>query len=167
MLSILLIYSGSNAKVTKKGEAIFRSDNISTISILKDVLTKEATKKKISLNITYGRFLYTCILIMVKCEELRLLNFRICKSQWDTGYLIYMYLISWSWYLNVILTCATISFAEINDDSIPYTLNLIHPKLEYQLLLAKKVQLIDALKVDCWFLEEKMFPPTTTFLLKY
>lgn len=80
--------SGSNAKVTKKGEAIFRSDNISTISILKDVLTKEATKKKISLNITY----------------------------------------------------------EINDDSIPYTLNLIHPKLEYQLLLAKKVQLIDALK---------------------
>lgn len=96
MLSILLIYSGSNAKVTKKGEAIFRSDNISTISILKDVLTKEATKKKISLNITYGSFLYTCILIMVKCEELRLLNFRICKSQWDTGYLIYMYLISWS-----------------------------------------------------------------------
>ncbi|XP_034303273.2 Bardet-Biedl syndrome 7 protein homolog isoform X3 [Magallana gigas] len=82
------VYSGSNAKVTKKGEAIFRSDNISTISILKDVLTKEATKKKISLNITY----------------------------------------------------------EINDDSIPYTLNLIHPKLEYQLLLAKKVQLIDALK---------------------
>ncbi|XP_062611317.1 Bardet-Biedl syndrome 7 protein homolog isoform X1 [Saccostrea cucullata] len=79
---------GSNAKVTKKGEAIFRSDNISTISILKDVLTKEATKKKISLNITY----------------------------------------------------------EINEDSIPYTLNLIHPKLEYQLLLAKKVQLIDALK---------------------
>ncbi|XP_061189104.1 Bardet-Biedl syndrome 7 protein homolog isoform X3 [Saccostrea echinata] len=82
------VYSGSNAKVTKKGEAIFRSDNISTISILKDVLTKEATKKKISLNITY----------------------------------------------------------EINEDSIPYTLNLIHPKLEYQLLLAKKVQLIDALK---------------------
>lgn len=79
MLSILLFYSGSNAKVTKKGEAIFRSDNISTISILKDVLTKEATKKKISLNITYGTFLY--ILIMVRCEELKLLNFRICKSR--------------------------------------------------------------------------------------
>lgn len=79
MLSILLFYSGSNAKVTKKGEAIFRSDNISTISILKDVLTKEATKKKISLNITYGIFLY--ILIMVRCKELKLLNFCICKSQ--------------------------------------------------------------------------------------
>lgn len=39
-------------------------------------------------------------------------------------------------------------FLEINEDSIPYTLNLIHPKLEYQLLLAKKVQLIDALKVE-------------------
>lgn len=72
----------------RKGEAIFRSDNISTISILKDVLTKEATKKKVRLDITY----------------------------------------------------------DINEDSIPDTLNLIHPKLEYQLLLAKKVQLIDALK---------------------
>ncbi|XP_060601022.1 Bardet-Biedl syndrome 7 protein homolog isoform X2 [Ruditapes philippinarum] len=71
-----------------KGLATFRSDNISTISILKDVLTKEATKKKVRLDITY----------------------------------------------------------DVNEDSIPYTLNLIHPKLEYQLLLAKKVQLIDALK---------------------
>ncbi|XP_052091576.1 Bardet-Biedl syndrome 7 protein homolog isoform X4 [Mytilus californianus] len=74
--------------VYSKGEAVFRSDNISTISILKDVLTKEATKKKIRLDISY----------------------------------------------------------DINDESIPYTLNLIHPRLEYQLLLAKKVQLIDALK---------------------
>ncbi|RXG57552.1 Bardet-Biedl syndrome 7 protein-like [Armadillidium vulgare] len=30
-------------------EAVFKSDNISTISILKDVITKEATKKKVSL----------------------------------------------------------------------------------------------------------------------
>ena len=37
--------------------------------------------------------------------------------------------------------------SEINDESVPYTLRMIHPKLEYQLLLAKKVQLIDALKV--------------------
>ncbi|XP_063422998.1 Bardet-Biedl syndrome 7 protein homolog isoform X3 [Mytilus trossulus] len=74
--------------VYSKGEAVFRSDNISTISILKDVLTKEATKKKIRLDISY----------------------------------------------------------DINDESIAYTLNLIHPRLEYQLLLAKKVQLIDALK---------------------
>ena len=35
------------------GEASFKSDNISTISILKDVLTKEATKRKIRLDITY------------------------------------------------------------------------------------------------------------------
>ena len=73
----------------RAGEGIFRSDNISTISILKDVLTKEATKRKINLNISY----------------------------------------------------------ELKDDSIPLTLQRIHPKLEYQLLLAKKVQLIDALKV--------------------
>lgn len=72
----------------KKGEAIFKSDNISTISILKDVLSKEATKRKINLNISY----------------------------------------------------------DLNEDSVVHTLNLIHPKLEYQLLLAKKVQLIEGLK---------------------
>ncbi|XP_066089945.1 Bardet-Biedl syndrome 7 protein isoform X1 [Saccopteryx bilineata] len=72
----------------RKGEGVFKSDNISTISILKDVLSKEATKKKINLNISY----------------------------------------------------------EINEVSVRHTLELIHPKLEYQLLLTKKVQLIDALK---------------------
>uniref|UniRef100_A0A8D3EEU4 Bardet-Biedl syndrome 7 n=1 Tax=Scophthalmus maximus TaxID=52904 RepID=A0A8D3EEU4_SCOMX len=66
----------------------FRSDNISTISILSDVLSKEATKRKINLNISY----------------------------------------------------------DINDDSVSHTLKMIHPKLEHQLLLARKVQLIDALK---------------------
>ncbi|XP_023932485.1 Bardet-Biedl syndrome 7 protein homolog isoform X2 [Lingula anatina] len=72
----------------KKGEGLFKSDNISTISILKDVLTKEATKKKIRLDISY----------------------------------------------------------DINEESVAHLLNLIHPKLEYQLVLAKKVQIIDALK---------------------
>ncbi|XP_027010318.1 Bardet-Biedl syndrome 7 protein isoform X1 [Tachysurus fulvidraco] len=71
-----------------KGEGNFKSDNISTISILKDVLSKEATKRKINLNISY----------------------------------------------------------EVNEDSVSHTLKMIHPKLECQLLLAKKVQLIEALK---------------------
>ncbi|XP_024919046.1 BBSome complex member BBS7 isoform X2 [Cynoglossus semilaevis] len=71
-----------------KGEGHFRSDNISTISILSDVLSKEATKRKINLNISY----------------------------------------------------------DINDDSVSHTLRMIHPKLEFQLVLARKVQLIDALK---------------------
>ncbi|XP_041130154.1 Bardet-Biedl syndrome 7 protein [Polyodon spathula] len=71
-----------------KGEGVFKSDNISTISILKDVLSKEATKRKINLNISY----------------------------------------------------------DVNEESVNHTLKLIHPKLEYQLILAKKVQLIDALK---------------------
>jgi Bardet-Biedl syndrome 7 protein len=73
----------------KRGEATFRSDNISTISILKDVLSKEATSRKMSVNMTHV----------------------------------------------------------ISDESATHTLRLLHPKLEYQLLLAKKVQLIDALKV--------------------
>ncbi|XP_056296172.1 Bardet-Biedl syndrome 7 protein [Pseudoliparis swirei] len=71
-----------------KGEGHFKSDNVSTISILSDVLSKEATKRKINQNISY----------------------------------------------------------DINDDSVSHTLKMIHPKLEYQLLLARKVQLIDALK---------------------
>ncbi|XP_059620344.1 Bardet-Biedl syndrome 7 protein homolog [Phlebotomus argentipes] len=36
----------------KKGEAEFKSDNISTISIIKDVLTREITKKRIKLEIS-------------------------------------------------------------------------------------------------------------------
>ncbi|GAB6029517.1 Bardet-Biedl syndrome 7 protein, variant 2 [Chamberlinius hualienensis] len=39
----------------RKGEAVFRSENLSTISILKDVLTKEATKKKMRLDISCGK----------------------------------------------------------------------------------------------------------------
>uniref|UniRef100_A0A1I8INF6 Bardet-Biedl syndrome 7 protein homolog n=1 Tax=Macrostomum lignano TaxID=282301 RepID=A0A1I8INF6_9PLAT len=37
----------------KKGEAVFRSDNLSTISIIKECLSKEATKRKIALQIGY------------------------------------------------------------------------------------------------------------------
>lgn len=82
-------FLGTQLEATyRKGDANFKSDNISTISILKDVLSKEATKRKINLNISY----------------------------------------------------------EVNEDSVSHTLKMIHPKLEYQLILAKKVQLIDALK---------------------
>ncbi|KAJ4432478.1 hypothetical protein ANN_21097, partial [Periplaneta americana] len=71
-----------------KGEAEFKSDNISTISILKDILTKEATKKKIKLD----------------------------------------------------MVC------EVNEESVIHTLQLLHPKLEAQLLLAKQVALLEALR---------------------
>lgn len=37
---------------------------------------------------------------------------------------------------------------DINEESVRHTLKLIHPKLEYQQLLAKKVHLIDALRVS-------------------
>jgi Bardet-Biedl syndrome 7 protein len=49
------IYEAENC-VSRKGEAEFKSDNISTISILKDILTKEATKKKIKLDIFCGKY---------------------------------------------------------------------------------------------------------------
>ena len=83
-----------------KGYGIFKSDNISTISILKDFLTKEATKKKIQLDIS----------------------------------------------------------CEVNDQSVLDTLNLIHPKLEAQLLLAKQVALIEPLR------DVAAHEPDTSFL---
>ncbi|XP_042887843.1 Bardet-Biedl syndrome 7 protein homolog isoform X2 [Penaeus japonicus] len=70
------------------GEAVFRSDNISTISILKDVLTKEATRKKVRLDIS----------------------------------------------------------CEVSEESVVHALHLLHPRLEAQLMLAKQVSLIDALR---------------------
>ncbi|XP_047495998.1 Bardet-Biedl syndrome 7 protein homolog [Penaeus chinensis] len=69
-------------------EAVFRSDNISTISILKDVLTKEATRKKVRLDIS----------------------------------------------------------CEVSEESVVHALHLLHPRLEAQLMLAKQVSLIDALR---------------------
>ncbi|XP_028967281.1 Bardet-Biedl syndrome 7 protein [Galendromus occidentalis] len=71
----------------RRSEAIFKSDNISTMSILKDSLTNEGTKKKILLDIS----------------------------------------------------------CDVNEESIKHTLSLIYPKLESQLLLSRKIQLIDAL----------------------
>lgn len=40
------------------------------------------------------------------------------------------------------------SLLDVNEESVRHTLQLIHPKLEYQQLLAKKVHLIDALRVS-------------------
>ncbi|XP_071527283.1 BBSome complex member BBS7-like isoform X2 [Panulirus ornatus] len=70
------------------GEAVFKSDNISTISILKDVLTKEATRKKVRLDIS----------------------------------------------------------CEVSEESVVHALHLLHPRLEAQLMLAKQVSLIEALR---------------------
>lgn len=40
--------------VYRKGEAVFRSDNMSTISVIKEVLSKETTKKNIPVKISHG-----------------------------------------------------------------------------------------------------------------
>ena len=45
--------------VYKKGEAAFRSDNISTISVLKEVLSKETSSKKVLVKITHGEAVNT------------------------------------------------------------------------------------------------------------
>lgn len=54
------------------------------------------------------------------------------------------------YFLHFVVVCTNIYSCrtDINEDSVSHTLKMIHPKLEYQLLLAKKVQLIDALKVS-------------------
>ena len=95
--------------VRRKGEVVFRSDNMSTISVLKDVLSKEATQKKITVQISHG--------IFIQC------SFSIVHP-------IFIY-------------------KELDDQSIPHMLELIFPKLEDQVMLAKNVQLIDALQVTC------------------
>jgi len=41
----------------------------------------------------------------------------------------------------------SILMSDVEDSSVPHILRLIHPKLEYQLQLAKKMELLDALKV--------------------
>ena len=48
----------------------------------------------------------------------------------------------------VMCLCALLSvMSDVEDSSIPHMVKLIHPKLEYQLQLAKKMNLLDALKV--------------------
>uniref|UniRef100_A0A0N5A236 Bardet-Biedl syndrome 7 protein homolog n=1 Tax=Parastrongyloides trichosuri TaxID=131310 RepID=A0A0N5A236_PARTI len=71
-----------------KGKAVYESDNLSTIAILKDVISKEITEKEFKVN------------------------------------------------LNVV----------IDDTSIPHTLKLMHPKMEYQTNLLFKIEMARALK---------------------
>lgn len=72
-----------------QNEATFKSENVSTISILKDVISKKATDKKVVLNINL----------------------------------------------------------ETSPESTAFTIKCIYPMLEYHMVLAKKVHIIDALKV--------------------
>jgi len=81
-------------------EAVFKSDSISTIAILKEVITKLATERKIGIRTQF----------------------------------------------------------KINPDTVPAFLKLVHPKLEYQLQLKQKADLIEALK------EIKMQEDDTSFL---
>ncbi|VDK17464.1 unnamed protein product, partial [Anisakis simplex] len=71
-----------------RGSAIYRSDNISTIAIIRDVLSKEVTRRQIKVDI--------------QCE--------------------------------------------MNEESIMHTLQLLHPKMEYQNNLLRRLELAQALK---------------------
>ena len=41
---------------SRNGEGLFYSENVSTISIVKDFISKKATEKKVILNINLGNF---------------------------------------------------------------------------------------------------------------
>lgn len=88
--------------------AVFRSDNVTVIAILRDVISKEATKRKLKLDMSCGKISQHC------------------RHSFFTS---------------------KIPSSDISDDSVAHVLRLIHPKLEYQLNLAKKVHLAEALKV--------------------
>ncbi|KAI6213926.1 hypothetical protein M3Y94_00209100 [Aphelenchoides besseyi] len=78
-----------------KGKAIYRSDNLSTIIILRDVVSKVVTAKQLKVQISCG----------TKDHE-----------------------------------------SNFNEATIEHTLRLIHPKMEYQSQLARKVELASGLK---------------------
>ena len=42
-------------KFYRQNEAEFKSDNLSTLSVIKEVISKEATKKNISIKLTHGK----------------------------------------------------------------------------------------------------------------
>lgn len=84
---------------------VFRSDNMSTISVLREVLSKETAQKKIPVTITHG------------------------SNSRCGGHCV-----------------STLSPAELDEATVEHMLRLIHPQLEAQLMLAKNVQLIEALQ---------------------
>lgn len=84
----------------KAGEGVFRSDSITTLAILKEGITKEATARKTRISISF----------------------------------------------------------DLKDESVAHFFRLLHPKLEYQLSLSRKMQLIEALK------EVKMQEEDVSFL---
>ncbi len=95
---------------SRNGEALFYSENVSTISIIKDFISKKATEKKVILNINLGNFL---------------------RHRPKTFSFFHM-----------------ATHLETNPDSTAFTLRCIHPMIDYHMVLAKKVHLIDALKVS-------------------
>ena len=98
----------------RQGSLEFRTDNLSTLTVLKEVLSKEATKQNIAVKINYGRTTECgcCTAIVVQ------------GVQW-----------------------VPFHSTELNQDSVPHMITLVYPLLEQQLMLAKNVQLIDALQV--------------------
>ncbi len=99
-------------------EAVFKSDNISTISILKDVLTKEATRKKVS--VFLSQFWYS--------------NLRLsCKRPTCNGCPLIMTDVQLSFKVQLDISC------EVSEESVVHALQLLHPRLGAQLMLAKQV----------------------------
>lgn len=76
----------------REGEAVFRSDSITTLAVLRETITREATQRKVRINLAFD------------------------------------------------------PRQDLKDESIPHFLQLLHPKLEFQRSLSKKVQLIEALR---------------------
>ena len=96
----------------RQGSLEFRTDNLSTLTVLKDFLSKEATEKNIAVKINYGKDQCSAAVNLLQALH------------WSHS-----------------------DYPELNQDSVPHMLTLVYPLLEQQLMLAKNVQLIDALQV--------------------
>lgn len=58
---------------SRKGEVVFRSDNMSTVSVLREVLSKETALKKVAVRITHGepyekKFVLCGVNVSVCCD---------------------------------------------------------------------------------------------------
>jgi Bardet-Biedl syndrome 7 protein len=64
-----------------KGEAEFKSDNISTISVIKDFLTKEATTRHIKIELQMSKNIFNGFLIFESFNVMRRFKFFASKIQ--------------------------------------------------------------------------------------
>lgn len=111
----------------RKEEGIFRSESLATLSVLKEVITKEATARDNKFNINLGKGLLL--------QEWQVGGYEREKGRGDAV-------------TTTLQDSIIIVVLVVKEDSTDKVLEMLYPILKVQVDLAKKVQLIEALKVS-------------------